>query len=55
MATLTRLMALTQLVHRAAGAAPTGEDPLAGMPLELVTEDGLFLLTEDGNYIGVPE
>ena len=49
---LTRLKAITRLLWLT--QATTAEnDPLDGPPLELVTEDGLYLLTEDGNYLGV--
>jgi hypothetical protein len=52
MPALTQLLALTRLL-RLAWPANGSVDPLAGPPLELVTEDGIYLLTEDGNYIGV--
>lgn len=33
----------------------TGAGPEPMPPLELKTEDGIYLVTEDGNYLGVPE
>ena len=53
---LTRLLALTRLTWLPWAALPREEetDPLAGPPIELVTEDGVYLMTEDGNFIGVP-
>ena len=53
---LTRLLSLTRLTWLPWAALPRdGEtDPLAGPPIELVTEDGVYLMTEDGNFIGVP-
>jgi hypothetical protein len=29
------------------------EDEFIGPPVELITEDGLYLTTEDGKYLGV--
>lgn len=49
---LTRLTALTRLTWLPWAAS--ARDPLAGPPIELVTEDGVYLITEDGNFIGVP-
>lgn len=35
---------------------PTSEDDaLSGPPLELVTLDGVYLITADGAYLGVPD
>ena len=54
---LTHLLALTRLTWLPWAALPREEeetDPLAGPPIELVTEDGVYLITEDGNFIGVP-
>ena len=53
---LTRLLALTRLTWLPWAALLRDEetDPLAGPPIELVTEDGVHLMTEDGNFIGVP-
>ena len=51
---LTRLLALTRLTWLPWAALPREEDPLAGPPIELVTENGVYLITADGNFIGVP-
>jgi hypothetical protein len=36
-------------------AGTLGGGPEETAEVELRTEDGIYLLTEDGNYIGVPE
>ena len=55
MALLTRLTALTRLTWLPWAALPRDEetDPLAGPPIELVTEDGVYLITEEVKFIGV--
>lgn len=51
MALLTRLTALTRLTWLPWAASV--RDPLAGPPIELVTEDGVYFVTADGVYFGV--
>jgi hypothetical protein len=52
---MPRLTCLTVLLNLRSLllSASTINNPLAGPPLELVTEDGLYLITEDGKYVGV--
>jgi hypothetical protein len=54
MAALTQLLNLTQLLRLAwAGSDAGAVGPSPDAPFELVTQDGIYLVTEDGNYIGV--
>ena len=55
MPTLTHLTALTQLTRQLDQSwRDTGQDPLAGPPIALITKDGVYLITKDGKYLGVP-
>lgn len=53
MALLTRLLNLTWLTRQAGGLATDG--PALGAPTEFRTLDGIYFLTADGVYFGVPE
>jgi hypothetical protein len=52
MAALTQLLALTRLLRLS--SVEDANAPENTPSVELRTEDGIYLLTEDGNYIGVP-
>jgi hypothetical protein len=49
---LTALTKLTWLTWPA--FLPGDDNPPAGPPYELTAEDGILLITADGNYIGAP-
>ncbi len=53
MPTLTQLLALTQLLRLSAAIDPNA--PENTLAVELRTEDGVYLRSEDLVYVGVPD